>query len=141
MTVYLDTNVLLDYILARVEYLSSARTLFALCETKAVRGSVSALSIANIVYIARKQAPSIAAETLVNKLSSLFTIIPLTAADIKTAPKLGFSDFEDALQYCAALRSKADCIVTRNPKDFTESKIEIVSPDETIARLAGVSGS
>jgi hypothetical protein len=29
-----------------------------------------------------------------------------------------WSDFEDALQYFAAVHGRADCIITRNPADF-----------------------
>ena len=40
------------------------------------------------------------------------------------------SDFEDSLQYRAAVDSKCDCIITRNQKDFSFSEIPVMSAAE-----------
>ena len=41
-----------------------------------------------------------------------------------------FNDLEDAIQYYSALAFGAEAIVTRNIKDFTASKIPVVSPHD-----------
>ena len=46
-----------------------------------------------------------------------------------------FKDFEDALQYYTALKAKADVIITRNGKDFTASKIPVMTATEYLATL------
>ena len=43
--------------------------------------------------------------------------------------------FEDALQYYSAKTVGADCIVTRNTKDFQFSEIEILTPSEFIKKM------
>jgi hypothetical protein len=54
---------------------------------------------------------------------------------VKNALVAGFTDFEDALQYCSALTVDADCIVTRNKKDFTASEIPVYELDEFLEMM------
>ena len=48
-----------------------------------------------------------------------------------------FKDFEDAMQYYTAVRAKADIIITRNGKDFTASKLPVMTATEYLATLEG----
>lgn len=58
------------------------------------------------------------------------TIVKVGRNDIMNSMLLNFNDLEDSLvSYCAE-REKADYIVTRNGKDFLESRIEALSPEE-----------
>lgn len=47
-----------------------------------------------------------------------------------------FKDFEDAMQYHTAMADNADCIVTRNKKDFTGTEIPVMEPQEFLDMLA-----
>ncbi len=47
---------------------------------------------------------------------------------MRQALALDFKDFEDAMQVAAALRFRADRLVTRNLKDYRNSPIPVVSP-------------
>ena len=55
--------------------------------------------------------------------------------DLKQASKLGFADYEDAIQSYQASRIKADYIVTRNIKDFNSSKIKAITPTELLLKI------
>ena len=44
-----------------------------------------------------------------------------------------FKDFEDAIQYNSANSKKINAIITRNPKDFKNSKLLILSVEEALA--------
>ena len=46
-----------------------------------------------------------------------------------------FKDFEDAMQYYTAVRAKADIIITRNGKDFANSKIPVMTAGEYLATI------
>jgi predicted nucleic acid-binding protein len=46
-----------------------------------------------------------------------------------------FSDFEDSLQYYSALKKDCNIIITRNVKDFRESDINVLTPDEYVNSL------
>jgi hypothetical protein len=46
-----------------------------------------------------------------------------------------FRDFEDALQYYSALTAKVDAIITRNAKDFANSKLPVMTAGEYLATI------
>ncbi|WP_410478351.1 hypothetical protein [Pedobacter agri] len=46
-----------------------------------------------------------------------------------------FKDFEDAVQYFAALQAECSIIITRNGKDFKQSIIPIMTADEYISQM------
>ena len=43
-----------------------------------------------------------------------------------------WNDFEDCVQYFVSERISADFIVTRNPNDFKNSSIKVVTPEELL---------
>lgn len=55
MKVFLDTNVVLDYLLEREGFLSDAERLFESAYSAHIQLCISSLSVANIAYIARKE--------------------------------------------------------------------------------------
>ena len=70
---------------------------------------------------------------LIEKMKTLLKIVSIAKADKKTAFQAinsGWNDFEDAVQYSVAKKLKAKYIVTRNKKDFSNSRIAVVTPKE-----------
>jgi predicted nucleic acid-binding protein len=45
------------------------------------------------------------------------------------------ADYEDALLAACAKRSKVDLIITRNLRDFDESLVEAITPDDFLAKF------
>jgi len=60
----------------------------------------------------------------------------LTDRTIEKALASAFKDFEDALQYYCALDKESSILITRNGKDFKESMLPIMSPDEYLLNYA-----
>ena len=54
---------------------------------------------------------------------------------MKKAADMRFKDYEDAIQSACATRIKANYIVTRNMKDFSESKVTAIKPAELLDRI------
>lgn len=135
MKVLVDTNIILDVLCNRKEFVENSAKVFKLCEVKKITGYVSALSIPNIVYIMRKELNAEKVKEIIEKLSLIFEIIDLKADDLKRATTLAFTDYEDAVQSAQADRIKANYIVTRNVKDYDESKIKAIKPSELIERV------
>lgn len=135
MKVLIDTNIILDVLCNRKEFVENSAKVFKLCEVKKITGYVSALSIPNIVYIMRKELNTEKVKEIIEKLSLIFEIIDLKADDLKRATTLAFSDYEDAVQSAQADRIKANYIVTRNVKDYDKSKIKAIKPSELIERV------
>ena len=136
MKVLIDTNIIIDLLANREGFAEPAAQLFKLCEIGKVQGIVYALSIANIVYVMRKELERSQIEDVITKLSSIFAIADMKGDDLKKAAALPIPDFEDALQSACASRVKADFIVTRNLKDFKNSKVMAIKPSELIERLS-----
>ena len=65
----------------------------------------------------------------------IFTVVDLKADDLKKAADMKFRDYEDAVQSACASRIKANYIVTRNIKDFAESKVTAIKPTELLDRI------
>ena len=47
----------------------------------------------------------------------------------------GWRDYEDATQYRSAIDEQADCIVTRNKKDFKAGTLPVLSPVEFFNKI------
>ena len=131
MKILIDTNVILDVLCSREKFLEDSSKIWKLCEVKKLDGYVSALSIPNIVYILRKELTPEKTQQII----IVFNIIDLKAEDLKEAAAMKPSDYEDALQMICASRIKADFIITRNIKDFMESKITAIKPSELLERI------
>lgn len=135
MRVLIDTNILLDVLCARENFLEASLKIWKYCEVNKLEGYVSALSIPNIVYILRKELTPAKTQEVIDQLLLIFKVGDLKADDLKKAAAMQHSDYEDALQMVCASRIKADYIVTRNIRDFLVSKVYAISPAELLERL------
>jgi predicted nucleic acid-binding protein len=63
------------------------------------------------------------------------TNIIVDVALIRQALARDFKDFEDAIQYNAAIASQLDGVVTLNVKDFTDTTIPIYTPQKLIETI------
>ena len=78
MKVLIDANVLLDVLMNREPYVQDSLIIWKLCETQRIHGSVCALSVADIVYIMRKELDPEKTEKTLNTLSLIFDFEELT---------------------------------------------------------------
>lgn len=135
MKVLIDTNVVLDVLCKREGFYEDAARIMKYCEVNKITGVISALTIPNIVYIMRKELDAQKTRDVIEKLQLVFTVADLKADDIKKALSMNFKDFEDALQSACASRIKADYIITRNIRDFVNSKVTAIKPTELLERI------
>ena len=87
-----------------------------------VKGYVSALTFANLVYIMRKQLNSKANRDVFQKLNLIFDFTDFSVSDLTRAAEWNWEDFEDAIQSATAERVQADYIITRNVRDFSKAR-------------------
>jgi predicted nucleic acid-binding protein len=129
--VLIDTDVILDFFFDRQPFSESAAQVFSLCETQEIKGFVTPVIISNVYYLLRQTAKH---EKVIEKLKVLLSITDILAIDksvILQALNSNFKDFEDALQnYAAESDTKIDLILTRNLKDFRNSKLAVLTPDD-----------
>lgn len=130
---FLDTNILLDLLADRKPFSDQAAIIFEYQQQGKINLYASAISFNNLYYIINKLEGHKTALKLLKELADLLIIIPLEQAVILQALNSNFTDFEDAIQYFSALKSKnIRGIITRNSKDFKKSELPILSPELAI---------
>ena len=133
MKVLVDTNVILDVLCNRKEFVEDSLRVFQCCETQHITGYISALSIPNIVYIMRKELDPERITEILHTLTMVFSVVELREGDLLKAAELPFG--EDAIQSVCATRVRADYIVTRNEKDFVNSTVPAIGPTDLLKQL------
>jgi predicted nucleic acid-binding protein len=134
MKLLIDTNIVLDVLCNRKDFVENSSKVFKLCETKKLDGYLSAISVPNIAYILRKELSVEKLKSIIVKLNIIFSIIELKPNDLILATDLDFNDYEDALQSVCAKRIKADFIITRNTKDFKNSQVKAITPEQLLEK-------
>ncbi len=133
---FLDTNVLLDLLLRRDGFGPAALHLFAASESGQIRLYASSLSFSHIYYTMRKTNSAAERLAALADLAGAIEIISVGRSVIEATLQLGFADFEDGLQYCAARTVPAiEAIVTRDPRGFAAGALLVLTPPEALARL------
>ena len=132
----IDTNIIIDLLSRREKFYSEAATLFSLADTNVIKLSVLSLTFANTNYILSKEKKPNDAKTILRKLRLLVDILPLDDKIIGLALNDdSFTDFEDALQYFSAIENNQDNIITRNLRDFKNSRIPVMTARQFIETL------
>ena len=81
MVLLIDTNIVLDVLLNRSEFVKDSSMVWKLCETEQAKGYLSTLTYANMMYIMRKQLTPDQIEEVFRKLNLIFKF-----ADFKEIP-------------------------------------------------------
>jgi predicted nucleic acid-binding protein len=131
---FLDTNVIIDFLADRKPFAESASQLFSLGTDKKVKIYCSAISFNNIYYLFRQSHTHAPAIQLLKDLAGMIEIVAFGKNIVSQSLQSGFRDFEDAIQYHSALSvPKLDGIVTRNTRDFSKSKLSVLTPTEALS--------
>ena len=117
---FLDTNIVVDLLERREPFCHDAVRLFTMAYNKQVQLIVSPITYSTASFLLSN----------FRQLSRVATTNERTVDDSLASQ---FKDFEDAMQYYTALKAKADFIITRNGKDFTASKIPVMTATEFLA--------
>ena len=134
MRAYIDTNILVDLVLARQEFLLDAQSVFALGYAGEAQLMVSALSFVNTVYLARKyNYPLDKVYEKLRMIADFVDVVDLRGQNVTDMLSSGWKDYEDATQHRSAIDENSDCIVTRNKKDFKASTIPVMTAMEFLA--------
>ncbi len=140
LAVLVDTNILLDIFLNRIEYLENSLKVVDLCRNQIVNGRIAAHTFTNLFYILRKNYTDIQRRNLLSSLFEIFDVVSIDKNRLVAAlKKIDFKDFEDCLQDECAYAINADYIITRNVKDFEHSIVRALTPEEFLEKVYGSS--
>jgi predicted nucleic acid-binding protein len=133
---FIDTNILIDLLSRREPFFEDAAALFSMADKKEFGLSVSSLTIANTGYVLLKQMKPNEAKSVLRKLRLILNVLPMDDKIIDLALNDNtFTDFEDGIQYFTAIENEQDVIITRNLKDFRNSKLPALTAKQFIESL------
>lgn len=131
----IDTNIVIDLLSKRDKYYDEAADLFSRADKKELELTISSLTFANTNYILSKLKSAKEAREILRKFKVLVELLSLDDKITELAlSDDNFPDFEDGLQYYSAIENQIDIIITRNKKDFKNSKIPVLTAKEFLAR-------
>lgn len=130
MKIFLDTNVLIDFLAERQPFYFAAASLFDYAKSGELSLAFSSLSVANSFYILRKFYSSQDLSKAFIDLRQYVEICGISSSDVFKALSANWQDGEDSIQHQAALSANCDFIITRNPDDFKKSNIPVMLPEE-----------
>lgn len=139
MTVFLDSNILLDFLVSNKDFSDEAFSILKLSMTKEIDYFVSAASFTDIFYVLNKSIKDFSkSKILIKSILNYVSIAGVDDSCILKALDSDWSDFEDSVQHEVASQIYADYIVTRNTKDYKNSTIVVLSPSEFLKRQASL---
>jgi len=130
--IFVDTNVVLDLLAERKQFIKEAQQLFTLADRKVIKLYVSSLTFANTYYILSQQMKMNSVRQILRKFKVLVEVLPMDDKIIDLSLESDFKDFEDAIQYHTAIENEISFIITRNLKDFITAKIPVLTAKEFI---------
>lgn len=132
--IFLDTDIILDALLKRLDFSIPAMNVIALAHERNFKLMTSPVVFVNVHYFLDKFDRTNKFK-LLKGCRSAISIIQVNETIIDSALKSGLNDFEDAVQYYAALNANANFILTRNIKDYKHSTIPVLTAEQFLKTL------
>lgn len=131
--IFLDTHILVDIFLDRQPFSEYAIKLISQAEKNQWHLHCSALTLANLLYILRKNKESDQLKAL-NIVKKRITVLDLKSSDIYNSINFNNGDLEDAIQIQVALSNQQNIIITRDIKGFLKSPVKVMTVVEFLNR-------
>ena len=139
----LDTNIVIDALARRAPFDEPASLLLMLGKLGEAELYMSSSQVTDVFFVlsdgGRRSQHAQAKEKL-RRLREAVRISALTEEDIDAAIASTWEDFEDACVHQAALKVKADVLVTRNKADFARSYMPALDCEELFAKIRAEQG-
>jgi predicted nucleic acid-binding protein len=129
MRVFVDCDVLIDVGLGREPFCHASGALLNYLENNN-NGFIAWHSVANFFYLTAKGNNKQQSKNFIAELCAFVNIVPVSNQDLMIALNLPLSDFEDAMQCASAMACHADVIISRNIKDYQNSPIKTMTPEQ-----------
>jgi predicted nucleic acid-binding protein len=134
-SIFIDSDVLLDIILERRPFYDWALGVLVLVDQGKYLACTSVHSLLNVHYLAKKYSGEKSARSAIKLLANKLIVVTEDASIVDKAIACDFPDLEDGVQYYAAISAKADIIITRNIKDYKQSKIPVLTAEQFLRTL------
>lgn len=137
MRVFLDTNIIIDLLDNSRKGCMSAALIFEAAKEGFLDVCVSAQSITDCAYIARKK-PLVVFRSAISRILPFVDVLPLTKDHLAKASSASCPDFEEAALIACAEENLCDVIITSNTKHFKDfTFIKVHTPKEFVRLVEG----
>ena len=135
MKVFIDANIIISVFNREYPLFSYSARVLSLADNSQFKLYTSPLCLAISYYFATKKCSAVQARQKIRLLAEKLFLTENKREDvIQAASHKSISDFEDGLQYYAALNAGCACIVTDNVKDFYFANIEVCTAEDFLVR-------
>ena len=132
MKILIDTNVILDVVLKRLDYYENSSLVFDAIHKNKFDCYFTATTVTDIYYFTKKYLNHESALELIINLMDFLEVLSVDRNIILLSILSNINDFEDAIQVETAKENNVDLIITRNIKDFKKSPIKVLTPAEFV---------
>lgn len=133
--IFLDTNIILDFLGVRKPFYSAVSKILTLAEKKQITITVSPISFINANYVLIMSENSLIVLEKLRKFKIICQVCDMDNLIIEKSLNSNFKDFEDAVQYYCALKANCKTIITRDSKGFVRSELPVMSPNVFLTSL------
>ncbi len=133
--VFVDSDVILDFLLDREPFINEITELIKGSVNNIISLYVSSITVTNLNYIIGRIENRRSADAKTKKILKLVKVENVGQTTIDKAIASKFKDFEDGVQNFCAEEANHKIIITRNTKDYKESKLAIMTPREFLASV------
>jgi len=127
--IFLDTNIVVDFLGERGQFYEPSAKILTLADQKKIEIYTSPVSISTTFYLLAKFESTKAALEKIRKFKVLCSVSIMNDEVVEKAIASDFKDFEDAMQYFSAIATNCDTIITRNEKDFKNALIPVMNAE------------
>ena len=140
MRIFLDANILVSVLNKEYPLFTYTSRIISLADKSKFTLFTSPVCLAIAFYFAEKKYKSISAKNKINILCEHIHIASTTKNTVlQSLQNPAVNDFEDGLEYYAAIENKCDCIITEDIDDFYFSKIEVLGSEDFFEKYLSVS--
>ena len=132
MRLLIDTNVVLDVWLRREPFLAASARILDTVISGRETGLFCSSSVTDLYYVGRKELSESLVRSQLSGLIDHLELTPVLGSQVRRALRSSMRDFEDAVLDESAWESKADYIVTRNPRDFARGRVTAITPEDAL---------
>jgi len=131
MRIFLDANILVSVLNKEYPVFSYSARILSVATSTRFQVFTSPICLAIAFYFAEKKHRATSAKQKIEILCKHIGIAESTQSSVrKTLLNPAVKDFEDGLEYYAAIEKKCMCIITEDISDFYFSEIEVLNSQQ-----------
>ncbi len=136
MKIFIDANILVSVLNKEYPMFTQTARILSLADTKQFQLYTSPICFAIAFYFASKKSGAALAKKKIGLLAEKINVAENKQLDVLSAANhKKINDFEDGLEYYAALNAGCQCIVTEDTGDFYFSDIDVLDSEAFLNRF------